>query len=296
MIKVYYDGKCGLCSKEINYYKSIAPHNKFKWLDIASNPKPLKSIKTTQEQALKLLHVQDHNGKVHIGVAAFCVIWRELPYWKWLAPIVSFPLVLSPLSGVYKLFANWRFKHLSHCQVSLSQQQDIVLKKYKAKGTEIPLNFIPWMRSNHAGETGAIWIYKGAKMAFWSTKIQKIASEHLHTEQQHLTVMSYLTPKKEQSIFLPLWCLMGFCLGFIPSLFGYRAFLVTIHAVESFVELHYKEQIQLLKSMESSADQNLSKVLNKCYSEEIEHKKKQAKLPFRLNPNSLQKHGSLLLA
>ena len=39
MIKVLYDGKCGLCNKEISYYKKIANNNKFKWLDIANNPK-----------------------------------------------------------------------------------------------------------------------------------------------------------------------------------------------------------------------------------------------------------------
>ena len=27
LTKVFYDGKCGLCSKEINYYKRIAPKN-----------------------------------------------------------------------------------------------------------------------------------------------------------------------------------------------------------------------------------------------------------------------------
>ena len=38
MITVFNDGKCNLCSKEIFYYKSIAD-NKFKWIDIAENPK-----------------------------------------------------------------------------------------------------------------------------------------------------------------------------------------------------------------------------------------------------------------
>ena len=39
MIKVLYDGKCGLCNKEISYYKKIANDKKFKWLDIANNPR-----------------------------------------------------------------------------------------------------------------------------------------------------------------------------------------------------------------------------------------------------------------
>ena len=34
MIKVFFDGKCGLCSKEINYYIKIAPAGIFDWQDI----------------------------------------------------------------------------------------------------------------------------------------------------------------------------------------------------------------------------------------------------------------------
>jgi len=34
MITVFYDGQCGLCLKEINHYKKIAPPNIFEWKDI----------------------------------------------------------------------------------------------------------------------------------------------------------------------------------------------------------------------------------------------------------------------
>ena len=52
LIKVFYDGKCGLCSKEINYYKKIAPKNTFEWYDIATNQNDLKHIKVSQYDAL----------------------------------------------------------------------------------------------------------------------------------------------------------------------------------------------------------------------------------------------------
>ena len=41
-----------------------------------------------------------------------------------------------------------------------------ILKKYNAIGINIPKFMIKWMRSNHAGETGAVWIYKGARCIF----------------------------------------------------------------------------------------------------------------------------------
>ena len=36
MITVFYDGKCSLCSKEIKYYRNIAPVETFYWLDITA--------------------------------------------------------------------------------------------------------------------------------------------------------------------------------------------------------------------------------------------------------------------
>ena len=33
-IKVYFDGNCGLCSKEINYYRKIDKKNIFEWVNI----------------------------------------------------------------------------------------------------------------------------------------------------------------------------------------------------------------------------------------------------------------------
>ena len=37
LVTVFYDGKCGLCSKEINHYRKIAPENVFDWQDITEN-------------------------------------------------------------------------------------------------------------------------------------------------------------------------------------------------------------------------------------------------------------------
>ena len=52
MIEVYFDGKCGLCSKEIAYYQSIAPSGIFVWMDIATDASPLEA-----HQILSLIHI-----------------------------------------------------------------------------------------------------------------------------------------------------------------------------------------------------------------------------------------------
>ena len=106
----------------------------------------------------------------------------------------------------------------------------------------LPEACIPWMRFNHAGETGAVWIYRGASLAFWSSRIRRMALEHGPTEQKHLQVIEAQLPARSRSRLLPLWRLLGFGLGLLPAIFGYRIFCLTIYAVETFVERHYLQQ------------------------------------------------------
>ena len=118
MIKVFYDGKCDLCSKEIKYYKSITDKSLFRWLDIATNPKYLSSIKVSQKDALLYLHATDENNNLFIGVDAFLLIWKNIKYWRILYFLISLPILKQTSVFIYKKFANYRFSKLSHCQFS----------------------------------------------------------------------------------------------------------------------------------------------------------------------------------
>ena len=144
-----------------------------------------------------------------------------------------------------------------------------ILKKYNAIGINIPKFMIKWMRSNHAGETGAVWIYKGASCIFWNKKISRMSKEHILTETNHLIVMENLLTSNEKSKLLFLWRIMGFVLGFLSAMFGYNFFCITVDAVETFVEKHYNEQIEYL--LNNNLNYKLAMVLKKCCDEEIEH-------------------------
>lgn len=117
-ISIYYDGKCGLCSKEINYYKSIAPQNRFKWYDITIDAMPLKRAGIDPLIALKQLHAKDREGSWKVGVDAFLLIWNELKYWRLLALFIRLPGIYYLAKLAYRLFAVWRFRHLGYCQTS----------------------------------------------------------------------------------------------------------------------------------------------------------------------------------
>lgn len=120
MITVFYDGKCGLCRREIKYYKGIASQDIFEWVDITVDMSGLDRLGISYADGLRLLHVQDETGKLYIGVDAFLTIWRQLRGWKYLARFMGFPVIRPIAKGVYAAFAAWRFSRLSHCQIAIN--------------------------------------------------------------------------------------------------------------------------------------------------------------------------------
>ena len=118
MLTVYYDGKCGLCRRDIEYYKRVAPANRFVWLDIATDPAGLADLNIQQADALRRLHARDSSGTIFVGVAAFIAIWQNLNYWRYLAMIINLPFLQPVAAFAYDRFADYRFSRLTHCQIA----------------------------------------------------------------------------------------------------------------------------------------------------------------------------------
>ena len=119
MVTVYFDGKCGLCTKEIRYYQKIAPAVLFSWCDIAHDPSSLAPLGISQADALRWLHARDGDGKIHIGIDAFILIWQQLHIgWRALAILANLPILHPMLGWLYQRFAAYRFARLDHCQIA----------------------------------------------------------------------------------------------------------------------------------------------------------------------------------
>ena len=125
------------------------------------------------------------------------------------------------------------------------------------------------LRSDHAGETGAIWIYRGILSVTREKTLKAFAKDHLATEISHLNKIERFLNKKNRSMLVPLWRLLGFFTGALPALFGPRAVFATISAVESFVVLHYQSQIHRLENENSHP--HIRSVLQLCCDDEAEH-------------------------
>ena len=131
------------------------------------------------------------------------------------------------------------------------------------------------LRSNHAGEVGAVWIYQGILAARPTPAIRRFCQSHLATERRHLAELSDLLSYKDRSLLLPLWRVAGFLTGFLPGCLNERAVYLTIAAVETFVQQHYQRQI---KNEGLQTYPNIKKVLISCMEDEVMHKNEAAEL------------------
>lgn len=139
--------------------------------------------------------------------------------------------------------------------------------------TGVSQQFERELRCSHAGETGAVWIYRGVLATRPSGEVLAFARAHLKTEQQHLAFFNELRHCYRTSLILPLWRVAGFMTGFLPALAGKQAVFATIEAVETFVDLHYQSQIQdLHQTTHRDAERAVLDLFETCRLDEVDHK------------------------
>ena len=139
-----------------------------------------------------------------------------------------------------------------------------------APGDILPAEVFADLRTDHAGEVGAVFIYQGVLQFARDPMLRAFAEQHLVTEQKHLRLIAGWLPKSEYSRLLPLWRLAGFLTGALPALFGSKAVYATIEAVETFVNQHYEDQICALDSQPELSD--LRQTLLDCQVDEVAHR------------------------
>ena len=101
-IKVFYDGKCNICKREINFYSKIDKDKNFDWINIHNNKKKIKNTGVSKKELLSILHIQNEKGTIIKGVDAFAIMWSKFQYLK---PL-SFALKFKPIN----IFANFLYK------------------------------------------------------------------------------------------------------------------------------------------------------------------------------------------
>lgn len=156
----------------------------------------------------------------------------------------------------------------------------------------LPAAVIADLRTDHAGEVGAVQIYRGVLAVSTDGDLRAFAARHLATELLHLQRIRRWLPAGERSRLLPLWRVAGWLIGAVPALLGLRAVFVTVAAVERFVDRHYERQIAQLAAHPQLAE--LRATLAACRRDEAAHRG-DALARLRAQPGLLSKAWSALV-
>ena len=149
----------------------------------------------------------------------------------------------------------------------------------------LPATLLADLRTDHAGETGAVMIYRGILAVSRDAAVRRFAQEHLATEAEHLAAIEPLLQPGQRGRLLPLWRGAGWLTGALPAALGPQAVYATIEAVETFVDQHYSEQIEVIDHLDPGRIhprlQALSALLQSCRADEIGHRDEAALLLAR---------------
>lgn len=130
------------------------------------------------------------------------------------------------------------------------------------------------LRVDHAGEYGAVAIYRGQRAVFdrlpHKAEIAEDIAEMEAGEEAHLKTFDRLLAARSvrPTLLAPLWNAAGFGLGAATALMGEKAAMAATAAVEDVIEKHYGEQAD-----ELSADEpEIAATVREFREDELGHK------------------------
>jgi len=130
------------------------------------------------------------------------------------------------------------------------------------------------IRVDHAGEYGAVQIYRGQRAVFdrieGKAHAARVIADMEAGEQEHLKTFDRMIAERgvRPTLLGPIWRVMGFGLGAATALMGERAAHACTEAVEEVIEEHYGRQSEAL----AGVDGELKRVVDKFRDDEIAHK------------------------
>ena len=102
-MKVYFNNSCKICKAEIDLYKK-EKIEEIDWVDITNNDLAKKETNKDNKELLRRLHVKE-GEKVTQGAAAFLLLWKKIPKYKFLYNFFKLPIIFSIFSVVYEIVA-----------------------------------------------------------------------------------------------------------------------------------------------------------------------------------------------
>lgn len=138
----------------------------------------------------------------------------------------------------------------------------------------LPRQLERMIRVDHAGEYGAVQIYRGQQAVFGAipgkAPVAALVADMEAGEQHHLATFDRLIEERgvRPTALAPLWRAAGFGLGAVTALMGEKAAHACTAAVEEVIEQHYAEQSAAL----TGHDPELKAHIDQFREDEIGHR------------------------
>lgn len=127
------------------------------------------------------------------------------------------------------------------------------------------------LKVNHAGEYGAIRIYRAQLWVAkrWYPDLVAFLAETLGHEIEHCSLFSAAMPTRETRPcrVMSLWGNGGYVLGFVTALIGRQSVWICTSAVEATVHKHLEDQMEFLRGK----DDDLAALIGSIQVEELHH-------------------------
>lgn len=106
--RVFFDGACPLCAREIAFYRKQQGAPGITWVDVSRTDVTDLPNGLSRQDALARFHVQTEDGNLVEGAAAFVHLWSALPRFRLAGKVARIPPLLWILERLYSLFLHLR--------------------------------------------------------------------------------------------------------------------------------------------------------------------------------------------
>ena len=103
-LRVFYDGACPLCRREIGFYRRRRGADNVEWCDLSEMTRTAVAPGLDRDAALARFHVQKPDGSLASGGDAFRALWLALPVFRPVARVLGLPGLRRLLNVAYDRF------------------------------------------------------------------------------------------------------------------------------------------------------------------------------------------------
>lgn len=287
---VYYDGACPLCRREIAHYQRRAGALPIAWIDASACESAALGADLPRSAAMARLHVRTADGSLVSGAAAFAAIWARVPGYRWLAAIAAQRPAMAAMEALYLAFLRlrplWRRTDASTPADWFTAKADSAPffggarpapppaavsdeTNPGARSAVLSRRVVADLRAGHAGQAGAVQVYRGVLATAADGDLRAFAARHLAASHLDLQRIRRWVPRAERSRLLPLWRGAGWLAGAVPALLGPRAVFATVAAVERSFERHHAGQLKRLAAYPELAELRATLAARRAVAVEI---------------------------